>query len=394
MHGILCSILSTMSNRIGIGKALVALVVVGLVSLLGGCFFVRNQPPVARLSATPCKGPAPLTVEFDARSSYDPDGTITSWDWSFGESYVSALYSLPDWHTGLGTAVMHTYVEPGDYTVYVRVEDDDGETVTASLDIIVTDYTYPTPLPEPDCFYRHYEWNYESQWTWDVCVPRSLYYNYKSKPRTSFWDAVTDNFNYSYDQYVLDPLDDPYLSVLAQRVEETQNGDYYRTLESLLYLVQAAIDYKKDIENQGFDDYPQYPLETLVEEAGDCEDTAILYASLVRPLGYGALISCCLVDQSGAIGRHMVALVPVHETYAATLVCPSGCERSFWWYEGQLYALAETARDPDQVGYIPLGCEQSNWIQKFEYTWDVRSVDISPKLIKWGDSPGRQVEVQ
>ena len=84
----------------------------------------------------------------------------------------------------------------------------------------------------------------------------------------------------------------------------------------------------------------------------------------------------------------MVALVPVHETYADTVVCPPGCEKSFWWYEGQLYALAETAGDPDKVGYIPLGCEVSNWIQEFEYTWDVRSVDTSPKMTKWTGSPG------
>jgi len=380
-----------MSNRIWIGKVLDVLLALGLVLLLGGCFFVRNQLPVARLSATPRQGPAPLTVRFDARSSYDPDGTIIAWDWSFGESQVLPMYPLPDWETGLGAAVTHTYVEPGDYTVYLRVEDDDGETVTTSLDITVTAYTYPTPLPEPDCFYRHYEWEYGSQWTWDVCVPRALYYNYKGKPRTSIWDEDTHNFNYSYDQYVLDPLDDPYLGALAVKVKETQNGDYYRTLESLLYLVQAAIKYKLDPENQGFDDYPQYPLETLVEEAGDCEDTAILYASLVRPLGYGALISCCSVaDQSRDSTLHMVALVPVHETYADTVVCPPGCEKSFWWYEGQLYALAETTADPDpdKDGYIPLGCEESNWIQEFEYTWDVRSVDTSPKMTKWTGSPG------
>ena len=116
----LFSIISTMSNRIWIGKVLDVLLALGLVLLLGGCFFVRNQLPVARLSATPRQGPAPLTVRFDARSSYDPDGTIIAWDWSFGESQVLPMYPLPDRQTGLGPAVTHTYVEPGDYTTARR----------------------------------------------------------------------------------------------------------------------------------------------------------------------------------------------------------------------------------------------------------------------------------
>lgn len=381
-----------MTNKISICKAIAVLLVVGILPFFSGCFLVQNQPPVARLTAIPCEGPAPLTVKFDARSSYDPDGTITSWEWSFGESQVLPWYPLPDWETGLGPLVSHTYVEPGTYTVWVCVEDDNGETTSEFLDIVITEYTHPVPPtpPEPECFYRHYEWNYEGEWEWDVCVPKALYYEYKSRSRTSIWDDNFDYFNYYYDQYVLDPLDDSYMSALAQSVRDSQHNDYYGTLESLLYFVQAAIEYKLDVENQGFDDYPQYPIETLVEEAGDCEDTAILYASLVRPLGYGALISYCLVgDQSGTTKGHMVALAPVHESYPDFVICPFGCEKSFWWYQGQLYALAETAGDPEEGGYMPLGCDLSNRIQELEYTWDVEGVDISAQMVKWSGSPGR-----
>lgn len=38
-----------------------------------------NQPPVAIFSAHPTFGPAPLTVNFDASASYDPDGSIVSY---------------------------------------------------------------------------------------------------------------------------------------------------------------------------------------------------------------------------------------------------------------------------------------------------------------------------
>ena len=33
-------------------------------------------------------------------------------------------------------------------------------------------------------------------------------------------------------------------------------------------------------------EYPKYPLETLMEQTGDCEDQAILLASLLKLMGY------------------------------------------------------------------------------------------------------------
>ena len=67
------------------------------------------------------------TVNFDGSNSYDPDGSISSWRWSFG-----------DGETASGETVSHTYQEPGSYTVTLTVrdnrygEDSDSCTVTIS----------------------------------------------------------------------------------------------------------------------------------------------------------------------------------------------------------------------------------------------------------------------
>ncbi|HPE97407.1 MAG: transglutaminase-like domain-containing protein [Chitinophagales bacterium] len=37
-------------------------------------------------------------------------------------------------------------------------------------------------------------------------------------------------------------------------------------------------------------EYPRYPAETLVEQGGDCEDTAILLAALLRSMGYETIL--------------------------------------------------------------------------------------------------------
>ncbi len=48
----------------------------------------------------------------------------------------------------------------------------------------------------------------------------------------------------------------------------------------------------KENTSKGYDDYPKFPLETLIEEEGDSEDASILAASLLINMGY----NCVLLD--------------------------------------------------------------------------------------------------
>lgn len=50
--------------------------------------------------------------------------------------------------------------------------------------------------------------------------------------------------------------------------------------------VQETIEYQYDIDSTGVEEYPRYPIETLYERQGDCEDTSILMAALLKELGY------------------------------------------------------------------------------------------------------------
>jgi hypothetical protein len=89
-----------------------AVVLSGALAFLSGCFLVPNDPPVAAFTATPPEGSAPLSVAFDASDSYDPDGTVTSYRWSFG-----------DGTSGSGMVATHIYAQPGTYMVQLTVED-------------------------------------------------------------------------------------------------------------------------------------------------------------------------------------------------------------------------------------------------------------------------------
>ena len=76
--------------------------------------------------ATPSTGTAPLSVTFDGSASTTPNGTVTSWAWSFG-----------DGASGTGPVTSHVYSTPGTYTASLTVTDSTGASGTATGSIVV-----------------------------------------------------------------------------------------------------------------------------------------------------------------------------------------------------------------------------------------------------------------
>ena len=73
-----------------------------------------NQAPTASVSLQQLSA---RKVKLDASASSDPDGTIASYSWDFGDGSAAAT----------GATVMHTYATDGQYTVTLTVTDDLGE---------------------------------------------------------------------------------------------------------------------------------------------------------------------------------------------------------------------------------------------------------------------------
>ena len=96
-----------------------------------------KESPTASFQAQPTTGSAPLDVAFNAAASSDPDGSLSSYSWNFG-----------DGSTGSGESVGHTYANPGNYTATLTVSDDGGATATANQTITVAPPAAP-PVPPP-----------------------------------------------------------------------------------------------------------------------------------------------------------------------------------------------------------------------------------------------------
>jgi PKD repeat protein len=81
-----------------------------------------NQPPVAQFTYE-CSG---LSCTFNGSGSSDPDGSIASYAWDFGDGTSAS-----------GASASHTYAVEGTYPVLLTVTDNDGATDTESQNVPV-----------------------------------------------------------------------------------------------------------------------------------------------------------------------------------------------------------------------------------------------------------------
>jgi PKD repeat protein len=95
-----------------------------------------TEPPQAPIASAggPYEGVAGAVIFFEGRGSYDPDGTITAYQWNFGDNTSST-----------GSAPEHAYAQPGIYVVTLTVTDNSGSTGTQTA--VATIGTTPQSPP-------------------------------------------------------------------------------------------------------------------------------------------------------------------------------------------------------------------------------------------------------
>ncbi|GBL36336.1 hypothetical protein EMGBD1_00230 [Anaerolineaceae bacterium] len=155
-----------------------------------------------------------------------------------------------------------------------------------------------------------------------------MYDYYKQLPRLR-----TTN----YSVYVSHPLDDEYIALLADEIKEAAaKAAYtdYETVEFATAFVQS-LPFTDDSVTTPYDEYPRYPVETLVDNGGDCEDTSILLAAIVDKLGYGAVL--IMLPQHVAVG------VAGEDTIEGT----------YYKYDGRSFYYVETTGEGYRIGESP-----------------------------------------
>jgi len=85
-----------------------------------------NEPPVAIFETACSSTSPPFVVQFDGSKSYDTNGTIIDYLWSFGDGAL-----------GNGMLCSHIYAKAGTYNVYLIVTDNQNARTITSANVVV-----------------------------------------------------------------------------------------------------------------------------------------------------------------------------------------------------------------------------------------------------------------
>lgn len=182
---------------------------------------------------------------------------------------------------------------------------------------------------EDDCYKIKHNWTYnEVEWSCKLSIPIGLY-DYCQK-RTH----VGDDFSH----YVLSEFDRDCIRDLVHSFRI--GGEKYGLSETdnvynVICFVQS-LQYMYDIKSKKEEEYVRYPVETLVDGVGDCEDMVILAASILYEMGYKVL----LVN----LPDHLALAVESKESFPGT----------YYEYEGSRYYYLEMTNVGWDLGQIPV----------------------------------------
>ena len=181
-------------------------------------------------------------------------------------------------------------------------------------------------------FLKEYKYSYGNcEWNFTISIPKSVYDSYKAVLDS---DRIQNGpASYGY----LTTTRDPYIIDVAQKLNSsaTEKGYSPFETESLILAFIQSLPYTSDSSSAGYDEYPRFPIETLVDDGGDCEDTSILFATIMCILGYSSIY------------------INPPEHLAVGILGENSTSEAYWTHNNGRYYYCETTGDGFGVGVIP-----------------------------------------
>ena len=164
------------------------------------------------------------------------------------------------------------------------------------------------------------------EYTVKYSISKYSYHEYQEKERPSNPDYWGKMVTYN----------EPEIKELAKCFIDygNKNGLTKNQVAELVVAFVQALPYVPDSVSSGRDEYPKYPVETLAERGGDCEDTSILTAAILRAMNYDVV----LFELPG----HM-----------AVGIWGDNIPGTYVEYNGKKYYYLETTGENWEVGQIP-----------------------------------------
>lgn len=143
-------------------------------------------------------------------------------------------------------------------------------------------------------------------------------------------DAETPVNFYSF---ILSDYDRPFIRELADRFAERAFSDFDKVNLAMTFV--QSFPYAYDDDSKGEDEYVRYPIETLVDGCGDCEDKVVLLASLLHEMGIDFI------------------LLSLPEHLALAVRCEGVVAERYVSFRNKKYYYVETTMEGWEIGQVP-----------------------------------------
>ncbi len=140
----------------------------------------------------------------------------------------------------------------------------------------------------PDMIQRTFTWPFKPKGS-SVEMTQTIVLNL-SKERYAHYHTLP-RFSGEWNRYA--EVEMPEIRTLAmefQRLHAAQKWSTYNQALDVLMFVQNCIPYAYDEDTTGYSEWPRYPIESLMDLHGDCEDVAILCAAVIARLGFQVVL--------------------------------------------------------------------------------------------------------
>lgn len=206
-----------------------------------------------------------------------PAGTLTELSWT-----AISRTSEVTGGTFSGTGSSVTVGNVGVYDIFYSGKDTSGTVIRGAYTELVDGY-------------YSFTWKYKgTSYTLDTEISAQSYLNWKNS-------TITRSSTTS-EKHILEfvTYNDPVVTAIAAKFNTMCTGMTDAQRANVMLSYTQAIPYQYDSDFCGIDEYWKYPVETVFDGAGDCEDTSILFCAIAKAMGFDAAISTLYVSDASA----------------------------------------------------------------------------------------------
>lgn len=206
---------------------------------------------------------------------------------------------------------------------------------------------YEVTTPNKVKYGREYsfEWDFKNKdYSLTLNIPDEKYNEYKN----SNIDKRTPSVANEMKSFV--NSDESIIKDLSNELDRLSSGfESVEKLNFILRFVHEVVDYELDSKTKNKEEFWRYPLETLVDGEGDCEDSSVLFASITDSLGFDTALLLYLIDDEDKQLGHLAVGIHLDENIEGKYVVSNGKK---YYYCETAYDV-KTPNNIFEVGDVP-----------------------------------------